>query len=354
MKIADYKFTYREKDGGIQLILNYKVGKKWRQKSRQGFRTKREANAAKDDLLIAANQDAAIVSPHKKLTLQDFILGDFLRDQQGKLEPATIRSYKVLVKIFPHSVKMPIRDITYGDLMQDISELKNRGLKPTTINQRITLLKRIFRLAMNPYHVISHNPAADLMKLKVPQSRQIKALTRDQLTHLIHVAQNTDHTIYAMCALAGYAGLRVGEILALTWEDIDFANASINVDKQIINGIVKRPKSENSVRTIPAAPVVILALSKFQQMTGRDTGRIFHGSSDTLQHRANSFIAGVYAGFHIHCLRHTFATLILQNGADIKTLAALIGDTPQIAMKTYIHYTDDLRKQASQIVKTAF
>ena len=78
--------SHREKDGGIQLILSYKVGNKWRQKSRQGFRTKREANEAKSDLLKAAERSASLNVDLENITLRQFFDLFFFPDRVAPLE----------------------------------------------------------------------------------------------------------------------------------------------------------------------------------------------------------------------------------------------------------------------------
>lgn len=355
MKVADYNFSYREKDGGWQIILSYKVGERWRQKSRQGFRTKREANSAKNDLLKAAKKDAEADSSYREMRFRDFVMDIFIRDQAGKIELSTIDGYRALVKILHTIPDMPMTKIGYIDLMNEIAFMRDAGKNPNSINLRIRQLKRIFKIAVSPYKVISSNPAAELKPLKVPHERRVKALNSAQLAHLMEILKANDAMVYTFCAVAAYNGLRFGEIAALTWDDVDFRAEQIRVSKQLSHYGIKAPKSENSMRTIPASPQTLTALHDWKEISPSNVGqRIFNDKISAIRYRITDRLHAVYPDVHIHTLRHTFATILLKNGADVKTLAAIIGDTPEVVISTYIHYTDDLRERASDIVKTAF
>lgn len=355
MRLSDYNFSYREKDGGWQIILSYKVGERWRQKSRQGFRTKREANSAKDDLLKAAKKDAEADISYREMRFRDFVLNVFIRDQSGKIERSTIDNYRSLVNILHTVPDMPMTKIGYLDLMNEISLMRDAGKNPTSINLRIRQLKRIFKIAVSPYKVIASSPAADLKPLKVPRERRIKALDSARLAHLMEVLKSSDLMAYTFCAVAAYNGLRFGEIAALTWDDVDFQAEQIRVSKQLSNHGIKAPKSENSIRIIPASPQTLAALRDWKEVSPANASqRVFNIKFSTAHYRITGQLRSIYPDIHIHTLRHTFATMLLKNGADVKTLAAIIGDTPEVVISTYIHYTDDLRKRASDIVKTAF
>lgn len=360
-KINDYHFSYREKDGNWQLILSYKVGKKWKQKARQGFRTKREANESKADLLREAEKSAALNVDLEDITLEDFVERFFLPDREGRIEANTVRGYREAVKSIGPAAKMPIRKITYLHIAEAVRIMRDRGLKATTINTRLTHIKTVFSAAVKPYKIIPESPAADFRKLKKEKSKKVKALTRDQLMHLLNVLRGGSPQVYVFAAIAGLAGLRRGEVLALCWNDIDFKARTMSVTKQLESYRMqrklhaKRTKSDNSVRVVPMCPQLVGTLSVYRAKFPRSIdGRLFVDSPSGLYNRLRKAIKDVYPDHTPHSLRHTFATLALKGGANIQTVAALIGDTPQTVMETYIHYTDDLRKEAADVLEVAF
>lgn len=91
----DYHFSYREKNGSVCLILSYKVGSRWRQKTRQGFKTQREARQHQDELLVAAQKEigTTLDKTLKAITLRQF-WAIFKRDMQGRLTYGSILAYE--------------------------------------------------------------------------------------------------------------------------------------------------------------------------------------------------------------------------------------------------------------------
>ena len=112
----EYRFSTREKNGSICLILSYKVNRKWRQKSRQGFKTKKEARAAQDDLLDAARQEAESgASPELAgITLRDFTEKIFLRDKKTSIEYGTAVLYRQSIARVPTIADKPLQTLQKG------------------------------------------------------------------------------------------------------------------------------------------------------------------------------------------------------------------------------------------------
>ena len=155
-------------------------------------------------------------------------------------------------------------------------------------------------------------------------------------------------------------GLRRGELLGLHWEDIDLEQQTITVRRQVvrINGqVVKAPlKTKNSYRTlsIGADAVEILRQQKgkvggtyvFPSPTG---GPI---SPDSVLHMLHRVLnrAGL-PKVRFHDLRHTFATLALQNGVDIKTVSGMLGHySAGFTLDTYAHVTTTAQRQAADVM----
>lgn len=354
MTLSDYRFSYREKDGKIQLILSYKIGTKWRQKAKQGFKTKKDAAAFKDRLLRAARDECKTAPEARSMTVDYFVRSILLPDKKGTLAETSARVYGNALKCFPELARMPLAKVKYSDITAAISKAYETGLKTTTLNSYIAVLRHAFGQAVKPYGLISASPAADIKRLKTPRAK-IKALTAEQAERFMGSIDNTE--TFTACAIALYNGLRFGEVAALTWGDVDFTEGTLSISKQInVMGKITRPKSENGVRVVPMAPKTRAALLMWREVANPETNaeRVFTRSREAVHYKCNAAIHALYPEFHFHSLRHTFATLLLKNGADIQTLAALLGDTPATVMKNYIHYTDDLRAKAKTLLSSDF
>lgn len=164
-----------------------------------------------------------------------------------------------------------------------------------------------------------------------------------------------------------YTGIRLGELLALTWKDIDFNRSTITIDKTSCflkddDGTYKcyvgKPKTKCSARTIPIPKTILAELkrlkskSKSQYVISTHKGEhVSNRSYQTTYKRILKKAKVKYRKFHV--LRHTFATRALECGTDIKTVSEILGHkSPIITMNRYVHsLLETKRKMMERIVK---
>ena len=157
-------------------------------------------------------------------------------------------------------------------------------------------------------------------------------------------------------------GLRRGELLGLKWEDIDFEHGNLRVKRQIarIDGeVVEAPlKTKNAYRTLPLADDAIQVLKQQGKKTGSSPW-VFPSpiggpiSPDSVLHMLHRVLkrAGL-PRVRFHDLRHTFATLALQNGVDIKTVSGMLGHfSAGFTLDTYAHVTTAAQKEAARTME---
>lgn len=166
-----------------------------------------------------------------------------------------------------------------------------------------------------------------------------------------------------------YTGLRLGELLALTWNDIDFSAGTISIDKTSCfitekgeyKCYVTRPKTQSSVRIIPISKQLLAELKKLKRnstselvISTRNGGHVSNRSYQTTYARVLKKAKVKYRNFHV--LRHTFATRALECGTDIKTVSEVLGHkSPVITMNRYVHsMLDTKRKMVEAITKELF
>ena len=156
-------------------------------------------------------------------------------------------------------------------------------------------------------------------------------------------------------------GLRKGEITALLWSDLDIQNKTISVSKQYVknpNGelTLSRPKTETSVRKISipqdAIDLLITEHSKHPEnpymFPSPATGEMYYPDSVVNLHKKILKDAGL-PHIRFHDLRHTFATLALQNGVDVKTVSSMLGHYDAgFTLRTYTHATRQKQDEAAQ------
>ena len=156
-------------------------------------------------------------------------------------------------------------------------------------------------------------------------------------------------------------GLRKGELTALLRSDLDMEYCTISISKQAVgdrhrNVTISRPKTENSVRkiSIPQSAVDLLIAEHRKHpdnpwmFPSPRTGEMYHPDSIAKLHEK---ILGGIGPEHIrfHDLRHTFATIALQNGVDVKTVSSMLGHYDAgFTLRTYTHATWQMQGQAAE------
>ena len=157
------------------------------------------------------------------------------------------------------------------------------------------------------------------------------------------------------------SGIRKGELAALQWTDLDAEQRTISVSRQATKDeagdlVVTRPKTENSIRQIfiPQEAVELLVREHAKHpgtpwlFPSSRTGGMYHPDSVATLHQRILKDAGL-EHLRFHDLRHTFATLALQNGVDIKTVSAMLGHYDAgFTLRTYTHTTRQKQDEAAQ------
>ena len=352
-----YRFTARKKDNGWQLLLRYKDSSgKWHQKTKQGYSKKSDALAEEEkDRLLKSVMNIGMAPEHPDMTLKE-LYKLFRETKRKELTYNTLKNYKLTLDRLPALADSKVTEITTQNLINAFNSMPD--LSASSINLSIAKIKVLFKYAKNICGLIKIDPSENLHYVKERRKKAVKALSQDELNALISSMKNERMDIYTMCSIAGYAGLRFGEIAGLTAADIDLKSRILHISKQyglIANNVYdfKPVKSNNGFRDVPIPPALVKILSDYLQseIYHLDDGRIFKICESSY---INSRIKKYNKACSIHKLRHTYATLLLANGVDVKTVAALLGDTANTVIKTYIHYNDDMRKQAADKVADIF
>ncbi|OLS02436.1 site-specific integrase [Tissierella creatinophila] len=362
----EYNITYRQRNGGWQYIISFKdeTGK-WKQRSKQGFKTKSIAKIAADDRLDEMKENFILTSNNEyaDITFKEFI-DIYIGDLELQREYNTANTTKFALKKFISLNDILIKDIQFVNIQGCVNSMIKEGLKVSTIKEYVTKIRTIFNNAIDPYMVISINPVG---KIKYPQmddnstDKKIKALTKKELDYVLsHPKVYNKRKDYMTMRIASSCGLRLGEIAGLTWDCIDFKTCTITVnkqwkkDKQGKYGFGKL-KSKNSYRTIPASKELMRELYKYKSDIPTDIyNRIFNEKQTVnMSIRIRKRFQSLGMDNSLHDLRHTYVTLLIPH-VDFKTIAKLIGDTVEIVMKVYSHVNEDMMENATNAINEVF
>ena len=262
-----------------------------------------------------------------------------------KKRPKTIKLEKGIIEnhLKPFFQDKPLDRIQKADIERYREERKKAGVKNRTINLELTLLHRILKLGLERNH-LSRLPYQKLseLRLKETDSERKKALNQAEVKRLLEFSEGKTRLYIA---LLYYTGMRKSEALSLSWDDIDLEREEIIIRAKPEQGFA--PKS-GKARTIPLHPELKAILEKAER---KGKWVFCDDKGDRIKEFRKSFKtackkAGL-EGISPHCLRHSFASLMIQSGADARTLSEILGhSSPTITLDIYSHCFDSYRRQA--------
>ena len=357
----EYNITYRKKDGGWQYIISTKEDGKWKYKtSKQGFRTRGLAKIAADDRLEELKKEHTLQlnTEYKGITLKEYYKM-FVEHEKMYKEPGTIRLYGYAVKKFKKLYDKELSAITTLDIQGCVDDMVKGGLHPNTINIYVKKAKTMFNKAIKPYNIINENPVSDLVIPIDKEGKRVKALTVREFEDLLSKIKNKKY--YLISLIAGTCGLRIGEILGLTWDNIDFQQSILTVEKQWKRSKggewgFGTTKSKNSNRTIPIPPKTLKKLKIYKREAPTDILNrvILYTAISNISRELRMLYKKLGYDISVHDLRHTYATTLIANGVDFKTVAKLMGHDVKETLTTYSHVTDDMFDNAANTVNNIF
>ena len=287
-----------------------------------------------------------------------------------KVRPSSHKTYEGYIKnhIKPNIGNIPLTKLTTLDLQRMYQKLltegrveriesqnQPKGLSPKTVRNLNQIISSAMKLAMDQ-RLISKNPADGCALPKV-EHKEMKTLPVEQLNAFLMEAKRTG--TFEMYYIDLATGLRRGELLGLKWQDVDLDNGIIHVRRQVgrINGKVQEAplKTKNAYRNISIGADAVSILREKKKKDGNFSEYVFPSptggpmSPDSVLHMLHRVLdrAGL-PEIRFHDLRHTFATLALQNGVDIKTVSGMLGHfSAGFTLDTYAHVTTAAQRQAA-------
>lgn len=366
---------------------------KRKQITKSGFRTKKEALEAGTKALAEYN-DCGLTFTPSEVSFNDYL--DYWIKEYAviNLKSTTVANYEKKIRLY---IKLELgvyklKTLTPAILQSFINKKFNEGFSRNTLLVLKGILSGCLNYAVEPLKFIKYNPMSSVklpLKRAVPDTptrKKEKHILTDEEVKKIFERFPYGHSCFLPLQLAYRCGLRLGEAFALTWEDINFDDRTMNINKQV--------QYENkfwyltdtkykSDRIIDIDNIMFDILKKYKQQQRKD--KIYYGEYYTIIrindkkqitdngneiHFINIRENGTYIQprvmqhcFRIihhklgykdldyHSFRHTHATMLLSAGVNVKAVQERLGHKKiDMTLDVYAHATDEMRKQALEVL----
>jgi len=320
----------------------------------------RDANGERKQELVAnaVHREDAIVALQKKVLAEhDKRYGIERRKEKIGFKAFAeiyLRDYAMVVKkswradksrletLVKHFKDIDLSKIAPSMIQKFMAQRQKEGNSKSTVNRYLALLKKMLNIAIEEGY-LEHNPVTKIKFYSEKDNLKERILSEEEEKRLMD--ESPDH-LKSIITVALQTGMRLGEILNLEWEQIDFQDQSI---------LVEKTKSGRS-RTIPINPLLFKELQKLRSDNGQspyvfpnpETGKPLTTVKTSFTGACRR--AGI-EGLRFHDLRHTFASLMLMRGAKPKVISEALGHSSvAFTMDVYSHIIDGMQEEAMALL----
>lgn len=381
---------YEAKPDGVDTRLPSQKKRTIRRNKSKRFDSEKVKTKAQANKALAAWQSELEAAQDASAQTDNSIrayLDKYLDTQAVNLEASTVKGYRTLTKIISSFFgNEKLAALTGADIDAFTAELRKQGKSRATVAKCYKLLKRVCIEAVRKGDLAA-NPFDKATPPKSPQASP-NALTDAAYNRLVDLLEGMESTpLKVSCYLALYCGLRAGEICALRWGDVDWGRRTLRVQRAIGRATgenatyVKEPKTGSSRRTLPLSEEVAALLRARLDavrvdlmlagipvereeldglyIVGSVDGRYLNPDILSREYKALS------NGFNLmgsqerlttfHDLRHSFATVAVAEGADVKSVASFLGHAnAAMTLNVYADADQEAKRRAAEKVERAW
>lgn len=281
------------------------------------------------------------------VTFDSFFADTYLPQAEATKKPRTVVREKQLYNVWIKKAigAYPLKDVVAFHLEKLKKTMVDGKQSPRSAEYALAIVRQVFNVAKKHKVFRGENPVADVTPVKVDNGR-MRFLTNDEATALLEALKNRSPDVYGMTLLSLHAGLRFGEIAALTLADVD-------LDKKVLTIRDAKAGSRYAFLTTQAADMLRERLHGtpsdyvFPGRKGKKIDRIsmtFFRTVDDL--KLNQGIADPRLQVCFHTCRHSYASWLIEEGADLYTVQRLLGHKTNVMTQRYAHLSESRLKAA--------
>lgn len=351
--------SYRKLNTGWKATVSKRVGGKLKQLSKSGFATKNEARLWA--VSVEAEDSLTTIKTGKDISFKDYFESWYQTYKVPKLSDVTLARYKIIARVIGNEFKgATLADITRKDYQRFINRYGANHAKDTVYKVN-SIIRACVKSALLDELVTKDFTEGIELVYNVKRNLKVEYLEADELKQLTQatIAKLDGKHVTPYIILTGiYTGMRIGEILALTWDDIDFDDHTININKSWdykFNTGFKPTKTENSNRVIAVSPELLDYLKQLKS----DNKMVFHPIPTT--NAVNKMLRQLLTncgltkrGFHFHSLRHTHVAYLLANNIDLYVISKRLGHSDMtITAKRYAYLLNSHNRSVEEQITKA-
>jgi len=297
--------------------------------------------------------------PRPVITIRDFVESVYRKLKLPTKKHTTKHSYSVVLEhhILPAWGDRQMAEVSEEDVQAFINQKTSSGLAWNTVRNIKSVLSAVFAAAVKFKHLRS-NPVRSAELSPEPPAVQPDLLSDKELDRL---ARSLDEPYRTMVLLISVTGLRISELLALRWKNVDWQRRSLWVREVVHDGEFERPKTHRSLRPIRLGTFDLALLKHLRKRTpeAKEDDWLFPNSRGAAPYRADNLLEKVIrpaveklgiTRTTWHLLRHWHSTVLHEEGVPIKVAQERLGHSrAETTMKHYVHLTSQADESAAQI-----
>lgn len=283
----------------------------------------------------------------------------YFKDKEGRLKLRTVDTKRKLIeqKIIPYFAEKTLDEITPLDLMKWQNDLLNKGFKPTYLRMIQNQMTALFNHAER-FYGLKNNPCKKIDKMGKPNAKELNFWTKEEFDIFIDSFSEDEKVYKLIYELLFWLGCRIGEVMALTFSDIDYEKSTVTINKTLFRRgkeiLITTPKTESSVREVTIPEFLVDEIKQYVESIYKpeNDNRLFELTDRAVQKKIKSKANKCHLKpIRVHDLRHSHVAFLIEKGVQPLVIAQRVGhDSVNTTMNIYGHLYPNKQKQVADML----
>jgi len=302
--------------------------------------------------------------PNKKVPCFSEVAKEWLEFKKPNIRESTHNMYKGHLSYHFHNINnIKLNRITIAQVEKFIATKQSHNMNLTTLRKIIVTFNQVMNYSVR-HKYISYNPVRDAERPKGQgglDKSVIRVLTPLEINELLSTVRNQKYRTLLMLAIM--SGARQGELFGLKWDDVDWINCQIHIQRSFNTGAWYNPKSKTSIRKIDLGSSIMTELKRWKiACPPSELDLIFPNNNGNPLDHGNMLSRHFYPALkkanlpkiRFHDLRHTYASLLIEQGENIKYIQTQLGHaSPVVTLNVYAHLMNPVNREAANRLEKA-